>query len=65
MGLLDESAKRPGRRRGPLLLLLFLVLIVFVFNASTWFILSRATESLDEEQRERVLFRNARRFYTI
>ena len=38
-----------ARRRGPLLLLLFLALILAVVNLSNWFVLSRVTAAVEEE----------------
>jgi signal transduction histidine kinase len=48
MGLLDASHERAGGKR-PALLLLFLALTIVVINVSNWLVLSRATESVEDE----------------
>jgi signal transduction histidine kinase len=50
----DAGTVRSGRA-GPLLLLLFLALILVVVNGANWFILARATRTLDEQLGSRLI----------
>lgn len=51
----DDAATVRSGSAGPLLLLLFLALILVVVNGANWFILARATRTLDEQLGSRLI----------